>query len=76
MLLLVRAALPAVDYFPPPDGEGGWRALATAEEIRAKAGMDLRGSPLNPRAPFNEGSLGGEALWRVLEFVAGAVRDP
>jgi len=31
----------AADYFPPPDSEGGWRTLKTAEEIRAKAGMDL-----------------------------------
>ena len=30
----------AADYFPPPDSEGGWRALATPQEIRAKAGMD------------------------------------
>ena len=30
----------AADYFPPPDSEGGWRALKTPEEIRAKAGMD------------------------------------
>ncbi len=28
-----------------------------------------------PRTPFNEGSLGGEALWRVLQFVCAAVRD-
>jgi CubicO group peptidase (beta-lactamase class C family) len=31
----------SADYFPPPDSEGGWRALNTAEEVRAKAGMDL-----------------------------------
>jgi CubicO group peptidase (beta-lactamase class C family) len=31
----------AEDYFPPPDSEGGWRTLKTAEEIRDKAGMDL-----------------------------------
>jgi len=30
----------AADYFPPPDSEGGWRALKTPEETRAKAGMD------------------------------------
>jgi hypothetical protein len=28
-----------------------------------------------PKTPFNEGSLGGEALWRTLEFVCAAVRD-
>ena len=28
-----------------------------------------------PKTPFNEGSLGGEALWRVLEMVSAAVKD-
>ena len=28
-----------------------------------------------PKTPFNEGSLGGEALWRVLEMVSAAVAD-
>lgn len=28
-------------YFPPPDSEGGWRALKDASAIRKKAGMDL-----------------------------------
>ena len=28
-----------------------------------------------PKTPFNEGTLGGEALWRTLEFVCAAVRD-
>ena len=28
-----------------------------------------------PKTPFNEGSLGGEALWRVLEMVSAAVMD-
>lgn len=31
----------AADYFPPPDSDGGWRTLKTAQEIRQKAGMDL-----------------------------------
>ncbi|WP_050023978.1 serine hydrolase [Verrucomicrobium sp. BvORR034] len=31
----------AEDYFPPPDSQGGWRTLKTADEIRDKAGMDL-----------------------------------
>jgi CubicO group peptidase (beta-lactamase class C family) len=39
-MALAASAL-AADYFPPPDAEGGWRALKTAEEIRGKAGMDL-----------------------------------
>ncbi|HEY2574511.1 MAG TPA: serine hydrolase, partial [Verrucomicrobiaceae bacterium] len=28
-----------------------------------------------PRTAFDEGSSGGDALWRVLEFVCGAVKD-
>ncbi len=32
----------ALDYFPPPDSEGGWRTLSSAEEIRRVAGMDVR----------------------------------
>jgi CubicO group peptidase (beta-lactamase class C family) len=33
--------LKAADYFPPPDSQGGWRTAKTAEEVRAKAGLDL-----------------------------------
>ncbi len=33
--------LRAVDYFPPPDSEGGWRTLKDPAEIREKAGMDV-----------------------------------
>lgn len=40
-LLLASAALHADGYFPPPDSEGGWRTLKTAQEIREKAGADL-----------------------------------
>ena len=40
-LLAVLPLAHAADYFPTPDSEGGWRTLKTAEEIRAKAGMDL-----------------------------------
>lgn len=29
-------------YFPPPDAQGGWRTLKSAEEIRDKAGMNLK----------------------------------
>ncbi|HWB07104.1 MAG TPA: serine hydrolase [Verrucomicrobiales bacterium] len=44
--LLLFAVLPAgqaraADYFPPPDGNGGWRTLTQPEEIRKLAGMDL-----------------------------------
>ena len=30
-----------VDYFPPPDAQGGWRTLKDAAAIRKLAGMDL-----------------------------------
>lgn len=30
----------AVDYFPPPDSQGGWRTLQDSRAIRRKAGMD------------------------------------
>src|SRR5205807_7775476 len=42
LLLLLTPALPAgEDYFPPPDGQGGWRTLKDAAEVRKVAGMDL-----------------------------------
>ncbi len=28
------------EYFPPPESQGGWRTLDTAEEVRKVAGMD------------------------------------
>ena len=28
-----------------------------------------------PRTAFDEGSSGGDSLWRVLEMISGAVRD-
>lgn len=40
-LLLTAPILPAADYFPPPDSQGGWRTLTDAAAIREKAGMDL-----------------------------------
>jgi CubicO group peptidase (beta-lactamase class C family) len=40
-ILLIAATVRAADYFPPPDSEGGWRALTDAKEIRAKAGLDV-----------------------------------
>jgi CubicO group peptidase (beta-lactamase class C family) len=41
-LLLSATALIAADavYYPPPDAQGGWRSLNSAEEIRRLAGMD------------------------------------
>jgi CubicO group peptidase (beta-lactamase class C family) len=32
----------ALTYFPPPDRQGGWRTLQTAEEIRRVADMDVK----------------------------------
>lgn len=29
-------------YFPPPDAEGGWRTLSSAEDIRRVVGMDVQ----------------------------------
>jgi hypothetical protein len=36
LLLLLAACAPifAAEYFPPPDKDGGWRALTDAKEIR------------------------------------------
>lgn len=34
------AATAAEDYFPPPDSEGGWRALSGPAEIRERTGID------------------------------------
>jgi CubicO group peptidase (beta-lactamase class C family) len=50
----------AADYFPPPDSEGGWRTLKTAEEIREKAGMDL--SRLEAAYNITERSTGNGGL--------------
>jgi hypothetical protein len=38
--LAVAAATNGATYFPPPDAEGGWRTLETAEDICRVAGMD------------------------------------
>lgn len=34
------AAVPATDYFPPPESQGGWRAVETDDEIETIAEMD------------------------------------
>ncbi len=39
-VFLALSAAQAVDYFPPPDSEGGWRTLKDPAQIRALAGMD------------------------------------
>src|SRR5437879_5322513 len=41
LYFLLSGIIHPADYFPTPDSEGGWRTLADAKEIRAKAGMDL-----------------------------------
>lgn len=43
LLAPLAPVLPAADYFPPPDSQGGWRTAKTAPEIREKAGMKLSG---------------------------------
>ncbi|HWE02488.1 MAG TPA: serine hydrolase [Tepidisphaeraceae bacterium] len=43
------ASARAADYFPPSDGEGGWRTLNDPAQIRDVAGMDL----LRLQAAFN-----------------------
>ena len=37
---LAGPALAETPYFPPPESEGGWRALEGSEEVRSRAGMD------------------------------------
>ena len=43
LILIWLAALMARadDYFPPPDSQGGWRAVHDAGQIRKRAGLDL-----------------------------------
>jgi len=36
------SASPVQEYFPPPDSDGGWRSLTSAEDIRRVGGMDKR----------------------------------
>ncbi len=35
-----RHVADASDYFPPPESQGGWRSLESANDIRAIGGMD------------------------------------
>ena len=39
--LLFCSVLPAADYFPPPDTQGGWRKPSGAAEARRLSGMDI-----------------------------------
>src|SRR5262245_40563051 len=32
--------VPAQDYFPPPESQGGWRKLDNSDDVRNIAGMD------------------------------------
>jgi CubicO group peptidase (beta-lactamase class C family) len=43
LILIVSAfsAAGAADYFPPPDSQGGWRALHDGTQVRKHAGLDL-----------------------------------
>jgi CubicO group peptidase (beta-lactamase class C family) len=54
------ASAVAADYFPPPDSDGGWRTLKTAQEIRQKAGMDL--ATLDAAYTVTERSTGNGGL--------------
>jgi hypothetical protein len=35
-----RSDRSTADYFPPPESQGGWRKLASAEDVRQIANMD------------------------------------
>ncbi len=37
---VISSAREETAYFPPPESAGGWRKVATSEEIRSSAGMD------------------------------------
>ncbi|RYD36197.1 MAG: class C beta-lactamase-related serine hydrolase [Verrucomicrobiaceae bacterium] len=67
-------------YFPPPDSEGGWRALADSAQIRQLAGMDAerleRAYQLTERSSKNGGLLVVRHGYLVLEKYFGrASRD-
>ena len=43
MLVLSACTTPEdLDYFPPPDSEGGWRSLSDSAQIRDVAGIDVQ----------------------------------
>src|SRR6476660_6355314 len=42
LALTTFAALPAEEYYPPPDAKGGWRNLSDLAKIRKVAGIDTR----------------------------------
>jgi CubicO group peptidase (beta-lactamase class C family) len=41
-LVFLASALPAQEYFPPPDSAGGWRTLKEPAQIRKTGGMDAQ----------------------------------
>lgn len=65
----------AATYYPPPDSEGGWRALQGEKEIRSKAGMDLKrleqAWEFTQRCSQNAGLLVVRRGYLVLERYAG-----
>lgn len=42
LLGLLCGCLPAQDYFPPPDSQGGWRSLQDSARVRKVAGINTR----------------------------------
>src|SRR6185436_936791 len=74
--LLASAALAnAIDYFPPPDSDGGWRTLKDASQVRDLAGMELskldRAWDLTERCTQNAGLLVVRRGYLVFEKYVG-----
>ena len=42
VLFSLCSLIPAQDYFPPPDSQGGWRTLTDAGRIQKLAGIDVK----------------------------------
>ena len=65
----------ASEYFPPSDAEGGWRTATSADEVRAKAGMDLKkleqAFEFTSRCSQNGGLLVVRNGWLVFEKYFG-----
>jgi CubicO group peptidase (beta-lactamase class C family) len=40
IFILLGVTANAADYFPPPESQGGWRAVKSGDEIETVAGMD------------------------------------
>ena len=69
------SALPAADYFPPPDSQGGWRVAKDAREVREKAGLDAawleRAYLVGERGTQNGGLLVVRHGWLAFEKYFG-----